>query len=336
MEWLHRFEQWIRGVEPENALIIGASATGLTSALFLDAYGLRTKVLEQLPAPRRSPRSVVLSKCTLEAYDEIGLKGEILVASNPFARRLINVGSQHERVNPRLRNLVGARILPHAELMRILEGVGEYKQIRVARAKRVVAVSQAPFQAYAILAGGGREEAAYIIAGDGSNSVAHTAIDAVAAPRRVRGWNISGASEIADLPPRISSLLDHDSTLVASSPYMRFVGQPDDPTDPGRIAWSVWLGATERMVAADIRSAQRQEQVTRAARTLERFAPDAFDIVQASSRIAVRAALAPNQPLTRSLGRIVTVGNAFHGDRPFEPVASNNSLLEATQVALRS
>lgn len=331
MRWRDEIGQWLRGVTPESALVIGAGATGLTSAIFLDARGLRVKILEQRPTPLQSLRSTVLSARTLEAYDMVGLKSELLQASNPFAWRIINIGNRHEPVDRRLRKLFEARILPHAELVRILEDEQRRQYIPVARGTGVISISQSPTQAHAILVGGGRESADYIVAADGSRTIARTAIS-VSSPSRVLGWNIAGVSDRSDLSPRIAALFEHDATIVASSPHMRFVAQADDPTDDERIAWSMWLDAAEQLDETTIQVAHKQEQVRRAVFTLERFSRDALGIVHASHRLAVTAALDARSSPPRDLARIITVRNGTQHGRPIYPISSDESLLYATQI----
>lgn len=333
MKWLDQLGNWARGAEPQHALVIGAGATGLTSAIFLDACGVRSKIIEQLSAPARSRRSSILTGATLEGYDSVGLMGEILRVSNPYARRIINVGQQ--RLDPRLKAPAGSRIMPHTELIEILEQEVERRWLPVLRGKKVISVNQSLPQAYAIIDNGGRMTATHIVAADGAGSVANGAINAPALPQRVRGWKISGATRIATLPAHLAREINTDVTLMASTQHMHFVAQMDDPSNDEQIAWSAYLRAEERVNFSAVTIADRQEQVVRAVRTLKRFAQDAVGLVQASHGLAVRAAIATGPAAARSLGRIVTVGSAFHGDAPFSPAASSNSYAEAMQVPAR-
>jgi FAD-dependent urate hydroxylase len=194
MTWLKRLEGWARGVRAPRALVIGAGVTGLTSAIFLDDAGFRTTILERETARRRLLTSTVLTPSVLEGYDSVGLMGEILGASNPFAREVLNISDDRARLDPRLRAPAESRILPHAELLDILDRDAASRCIPVLRGRRVISVHQSPSHAYAVLADGRRATATYLVAADGGGSVPHAGIAVSSGSQHVRGWALSGVS----------------------------------------------------------------------------------------------------------------------------------------------
>jgi 2-polyprenyl-6-methoxyphenol hydroxylase-like FAD-dependent oxidoreductase len=333
MMWLEGLKRWMRGEVPPHALVIGAGVAGLTSALFLDACGARTSVFEKGSERRRGPRSVILSESALEGYDSIGLMSAILQASNPLARTILNVGGRP--LDPRLKPRVGSRVLPHSQLLEILEDELESRWILVERGKRVISVNQSPSQAYATTDGGTRTAATHIIAADGSASVAHSAFTDPRAVQRVRGWSISGVSTRRHLPASLAARIDQGVSLMASQEHMHFIAQMDDPTDDEVIAWSLYLRSAQNVAASAVSSADRRSQLLNAVRALERLAPSVIGMVRASHGVAVRAVISPGRAPIGMHGRIATVGSARHGDLPLLSALSADRYAESMEITER-
>lgn len=333
MTWLERLKRWLRGEPVPHALVIGAGVAGLTSALFLDTSGIRPSILEQRPERAKGPRSAILNGSTLEGYDSIGLMGIILRASNPYARRICNVGAGP--LDPRLKPRVGSRILPHAQLVEILEEELDSRWIPVERGKRVISVNQSPSRAFAVLEGGARADATHIVAADGPGSVAGSAFGAPRAVQRVRGWNISGVSRSSHLPDSLARQIAPDVSLMASKEHLYFAAQMNDPTDENSIAWSLYLRSGENLATSAVTVADKREQIFHSVRALERLAPGVITMVRSSHSIDVRTVAAPGPTPVRGLGRILTSGSASHGGRELLPTAANTQYADSMRIPER-
>lgn len=302
MTWLDRVKQWIQGTGPVDALVIGAGATGLTSALFRATNGVRTRVLEQRQDRPSGVRSAVLTTSTLEEYDHVGLQGVLQRASHPFGVRVMDLGASDQPLEPRLGAGPGARILPYDELVTILEEECWHQEIPIFRGRQVLSVHPSPTEAYAVLTDGSRDRAPHLVLADGRTS----AILDRRPSASVAAWSIGGLTHRDALGARLAERLEFDVTAAASSIPLRFEAQADDPADDDRIAWYLRLVADQGVASTAVDIALKQEQVTRAVRTLQRVAPGAVEIVQAAHRIAVHPLLdAPPGPVCD--GRITSL-----------------------------
>lgn len=328
MGWLDRLDRCLRGAPSPRALVVGAGVAGLTSALLLDARGIRTSVLERLPTRRARTRSVVLSDAELSGYDSIGLMGMILRASSPFAHRVLDVGRGSPGRRPRIR--AGARVLPHAELLEILEEEAESRWLPVERGKDVLSVGQTPAEAYAVVAGGRRETATYVVAADGAGSVAGSAFGAPRARRRVRSWSISGRSRVDLLAEALGEEVEPGAAVMASAEHMDFMAQRDDPADEDTVAWSIRLLSAEGIDLSAVTSEVKKDQIISSLRGLERLAPSVLPMVRGSHEVAV-VANADDPGRLRGAGRIVVTGSAHHGDHS-SPLAAPAPYLGSIQV----
>lgn len=332
MSWLNRLDRWMYGVTSPRALVVGAGVAGLTSALFLDHRGIRTSVLERLPMRRARTRSVVLSDAELEGYDSIGLMGQILAASTPFAQRVLDVGRESSGEWPRIR--AGARVLPHVELLEILEEEAESRWLPVERGRNVLSVGQTRTEAYAVVAGGRRESATYVVAADGAGSVASSAFGAPRARRRVRSWSISGRSRVDLLSEALGEEVEPGAAVVASAEHMAFMAQRDDPADEDTVAWSIRLLSAEEVDLSAVTTEVKKDQIVSSLRGLERLAPSVLPMVRESHEVAV-VPNAGDPGRLRGAGRIVVTGSAHHGDHSSPLDAAPAPYLGSIQVPER-
>lgn len=332
MGWLDRLDRWLRGAPSPRALVVGAGVAGLTSVLLLDARGIRSTVLERLPTSRARTRSVVLSDAELEGYDSIGLMGQILAASTPFALRILDVGRGGSGRRPRVR--AGARVLPHVELLEILEEEAESRWLPVERGRNVLSVGQTHTEAYAVVAGGRRETATYVVAADGADSVASSAFGAPRARRRVRSWSISGRSRADLLSEALAEDVEPGAAVVASAEHMAFMAQRDDPADEETVAWSIRLLSAEGIDLSAVTAEVKKDQIISSLRGLERLAPNVLPMVRGSHEVAV-VANAAGPGLLSGAGRIVVTGSAQHGEHSSPLDAAPTPYLGSIQVPER-
>jgi hypothetical protein len=128
---------------------------------------------------------------------------------------------------------------------------------------------------------------------------------------------------------------------MASAAHFRFVAQADDPFEPERIAWALWLPPAQRISLQSVTLGHKREQVIRAVRTLERFARDAVSLVRASQRLTAHASVEAHRPTAERSGRIVRLPGALHGDHHdglLDPAASYRQAMQIRDeiVALAS
>ena len=170
-------------------LIVGAGPTGLTAALELSRLGIAVRVIDKLPAPRTTSRTIGVQARTLELLDQRGLAEEMVRLGNRGlggsvhgdGKRLFHM--DFTRVASRYHYIL---LLSQAETERILSTASEKQGVRIERGVELVGLAQdasshdpTPVKAVLRHPDGRLEQAqaSWLISAEGAHSVVRATLD---------------------------------------------------------------------------------------------------------------------------------------------------------------
>lgn len=145
-----------------DPLIVGAGPTGLAASLFLAERGIRSRIIDQAPAPSVTSRAQVVNPRTLELLESSGVSAAMVAEARPIYRVVfyenwetlaeLEFGDAHPRYH--------LSVLPQARSESLLTEALAARGLRPERGVGLVAFSQNEMKVEAVLAdASGRRQA---------------------------------------------------------------------------------------------------------------------------------------------------------------------------------